>query len=356
MADCRLVLEDGSVWEGSSCGAEGTVVGEVVFNTGMTGYQEVLTDPSYFDQIVVLTYPLVGNYGIQPAAFESHRPWLKGFIVSRMCFEPSHWASAGPLPEYLQAHGIVGLQGIDTRQLTRLLRERGTMNGAMTTDPDLSVEELLRLAKGFRMKKPVFRVTADGSYEIPGKGARVALIDCGVKAGIIRELLGRGVYLRVFPATCTVREIASWQPDGICISNGPGDPEDCTEVARVIRELIGQIPMFGICLGNQLIGIAMGAKTFKLKYGHRGLNHPVLELNTGRVHITSQNHGYALLEESLEDAGLDTWFRNLNDGTVEGIRSSPLKLQAVQFPPEGRPGPRDTGYLFDKFVDMIKGS
>lgn len=353
MGDCRLVLEDGSVWDGLSCGAQGTAVGEVVFNTGMTGYQEVLTDPSYCDQIVTMTYPLIGNYGVQPAAFESSRPWLKGFVVSRMCFQPSHWASAGPLPDYLRTHGIVGLYGIDTRKLTRLLRGRGTMNGVITTDATLSARELAEMARAFIMRRPVFRVSCQESFEIPGKRPRVAVIDCGVKAGILRELEARGVHIRVFPATATVGEIRDWVPDGICLSNGPGDPRECLEVAEVVRSFIGEIPIFGICLGNQLIGLALGARVFKLKYGHRGVNHPVVDLDTGRVHITSQNHGYALVEESLKDAGLEVWFRNLNDGTVEGIRSKQLKVEAVQFHPEGRPGPRDTGYLFDHFISNL---
>ncbi|MGB9867737.1 MAG: carbamoyl phosphate synthase small subunit [Bacillota bacterium] len=353
MNECRLVLEDGTIWAGSSCGAEGTAVGEVVFNTGMTGYQEVLTDPSYCDQIVTMTYPLIGNYGVQPSCFESSQPWLKGFIVSTMCFEPSHWASAGTLPEYLKTHGVVGLWGVDTRQLTRHLRERGTMRGVITTDSQKSVEDLLECARSFQMRRPVFKVASPGCFDIPGSGPRVAVLDCGVKGGILRELEARGAAVRVFPAGVSADQILDWRPDGLCLSNGPGDPRDCPEGIELVRQLVGKLPIFGICLGNQLAGLALGADVFKLKYGHRGVNHPVVDGDTGRVHITSQNHGYALVEHMVRQVGLEVWFKNLNDGTVEGVRSKKLKLMCVQFHPEGRPGPRDTGYLFDRFIQMM---
>lgn len=349
-----LVLEDGTVFEGSSFGAVGNVIGELVFNTGMTGYQEVLTDPSYCGQIVTMTYPLIGNYGVNLDDVESARPQVRGFIVREICKTPSNWRSLETLSNYLKRNGIIGIEGIDTRALTRILRDHGTLKGMITTDPDFRFENYIDDIANHKTEAPVLRVTTDELKHYCGSGYRVALIDYGVKQNIIRSLLKRDCEVYQFPATATAEEVLGVAPDGIVLSNGPGDPKDCPEQINTIKKLIGKKPIFGICLGHQLTALAMGCDSEKLKYGHRGCNHPVMDVERGTMYITSQNHGYTIIEESMDKSRMTVSHRNMNDNTVEGIRYLNVPVLTVQFHPEASPGPTDTAYLFDKFFDMIK--
>jgi len=348
-----LLLEDGTMFEGESIGATGTTVGEVVFNTSMTGYQEILTDPSYAGQIVTMTYPLIGNYGVNDDDNESSRPWAKGFIVRELCDEPSNWRSKRTLNDFLVEHGIVGLQGIDTRALTRILRESGTMNGVISTDPDFKPEEWMPVIRGYTIVKPVDEVTTREKIHIAGTGMKVALMDYGTKANIIRSLVERNCDITVFPASATAEEVLAINPDGIVLSNGPGDPKDCEFQIKVIRDLLGKKPIFGVCLGHQLVALAYGGETAKLKYGHRGGNHPVKDLEKDRTYITSQNHGYVVLAESLDSSKAMVSHINMNDGTVEGIRYLDTPTFTVQFHPEASPGPEDTRYIFNGFVNTM---
>jgi len=350
-----LILEDGSKFEGKLFGAVKDTIGEVVFNTGMTGYQEVLTDPSYAGQIVVMTYPLIGNYGINGEDFESYKPHVKGFIVREACMEPSNWRSDKTLHEYLKENDIVGLEGIDTRTLTKILREKGTMVGVITTDQNISQDKVDELFKKFSMRDVVLEVTAKEPYKIEGSGPRVAVLDYGIKQNILRMLKQRGCDITVFPATSGFHEIASINPDGILLSNGPGDPKVLIEGIEVIKKLIDlKKPIFGICLGHQLLSLAFGGDTYKLKYGHRGCNHPVKDYRLDRVFITSQNHGYAVNQDSIRDKGLEITHINVNDGTVEGMRHRSLPVMSVQYHPEASPGPMDSSYLFDQFMELIE--
>lgn len=348
-----LALEDGTVFEGSSFGAVGEVLGELVFNTGMTGYQEVLTDPSYCGQIVTMTYPLIGNYGVNLEDIESAKPQVKGFVVREMCKTPSNWRSLETLSEYLSRHGIIGIEGIDTRALTIILREKGTMKGIISTDPGFSFSQKEALIKQYTIDKPVLQVTVDKPLHYDGTGFKVALLDYGIKQNIVRSLINRGCEVFQFPATATTDEILAIDPDGIMLSNGPGDPKDCTHQIKTIQEMIGKKPLFGICLGHQLTALAMGGDTEKLKYGHRGCNHPVKDIERDMTYITSQNHGYTIIEDSLDQSRMEISHRNMNDGTVEGVRYKDVPVFTVQFHPEASPGPGDTAYLFDRFLEMM---
>jgi len=348
-----LLLEDGSVYEAERFGAEGDVTGEVVFNTGMTGYQEVLTDPSYCGQIVNMTYPLIGNYGVNGEDAESAKPQVRGFIVREHCEQPSNWKSDGGLDEYLKEHDIVAIAGLDTRALTRKIRTHGTLMG-MICDviPDRGTINDL---KNQGVKHPVQEVTASKAYKIEGNGHRVAVMDYGIKRNILRSLKARACDLTVFPARSGIDEILSSRPEGIFLSNGPGDPKENEEDIEIIRGLIGTgIPIFGICLGHQLLALAAGGDTEKLKFGHRGCNHPVKDIKGDRTYITSQNHGFTIIPDSIEDKGIEITHTNLNDDTVEGMAFRDKPVMSVQFHPEACPGPRDTGYLFDRFITMME--
>lgn len=352
-----LVLEDGTVFEGKGFGAEATNFGEVVFNTSMTGYQEILTDPSYCGQIVTMTYPLIGNYGINMEDFESRRPFVLGFVVREFCEYPSNWRSEMTIDRYLKDNGIPGICNIDTRALTRRLRNHGTMGGVIATGDNIDIEDMKRQVLGhpnLMGADHVLKVTIDKSFNMPNDGYRVVLMDFGAKLNIARSLHNLGCDVVVVPATTTAQEVLALNPDGIMLSNGPGDPQDVGFAINAVRELIGKKPIFGICLGHQIIGLALGGTTYKLKFGHRGANHPVKDLTTGRVHITSQNHGYAVDAGSIDDPDVAVSHINLNDNTVEGLRHKTLPLFSVQYHPEAAPGPWDSDYLFEQFMDLMK--
>jgi carbamoyl-phosphate synthase small subunit len=346
-----LTLEDGTRFEGQSFGALSDIAGEVVFNTGMTGYQEVLTDPSYCGQIVTMTYPLIGNYGVNEADPESAKPQVRAFIVREVCDAPSNWRSEGGLKAYLETHGICGLYGIDTRALTRIIREKGTMRGIITQSEPTSAQ--IEQMKSYVCEMPVDQVTCAESYVYCEGSPRVAVLDFGLKRNILRSLKKRGCGVTVFPARTGAAEILSGGFDGIMLTNGPGDPKENIEVIANLQKLIGQRPIFGICLGHQLTALALGGDTEKLKYGHRGANHPVKDLSKDRVYITSQNHGYTVIEEALPKSA-SVSHKNWNDGTVEGVRYDGLNLFTVQFHPEASPGPEDTAYLFDEFLSSMR--
>ncbi len=348
-----LALDDGTQFFGEAFGVTGTCVGEIVFNTGMTGYQEVLTDASYAGQIVAMTYPLIGNYGVNEDDKESLKPQVKGFIVRELCDEPSNWRSSESLNSYLTQHNIMGIQGIDTRALTRILREKGTMNGVISSDPHFKLEDWMDKIHDYRIIKPVDEVTVREVQTYKGTGHRVALLDYGVKTNIIISLQKRGCEVHVYPASSTAEEILARNPDGIMLSNGPGDPKDCEFQISVLRDLLGKKPIFGICLGHQLTALAYGGDTGRLKYGHRGGNHPVKDLAKDRTYITSQNHGYAVLADKLDPRKAVVSHINMNDNTVEGVRYLDTPTFTVQFHPEASPGPMDTAYLFDEFISLM---
>lgn len=351
-----LVLEDGTIYEGKGFGANGKQFGEVVFNTSMTGYQEILTDPSYCSQIITMTYPLIGNYGINAEDFESIGPFCKGFVVREFCERPSNWRSEKTVNEYLAEKGVVGIAGIDTRALTRRLRNHGTMGGVIATG-DFELDELKEKAKHpptWNGPELVLETTTKEPYNLPNNGYKVILMDFGAKANIARSLHDlAGCDVTVVPATTSAEDILAMNPDGIMLSNGPGNPAAVPFAIETVKKLIGRIPIFGICLGHQILSLAFGAKTYKLKFGHRGANHPVKELSTGKIHITSQNHGYAVDGDSLSNREVEVSHINLNDGTVEGIRHKSLPVFSVQFHPEAAPGPLDTEYFFGQFIEMI---
>ncbi|MCR4426184.1 MAG: glutamine-hydrolyzing carbamoyl-phosphate synthase small subunit [Firmicutes bacterium] len=351
-----LALEDGSIYRGRAIGAPGESWGEVVFNTGMTGYECVLTDPSYCGQIVVMTSPLIGNYGICDADFESNRAYVRGFVVRDACETPSNWRSEGTLDGFLKERGVVGLTGVDTRAITRRLRTNGTMRGIIATGDiaGTALVEQSRTLPHLSEQDFILEVTGSHIHTFPGPGPRIAVIDLGAKGNIARCLNARGCEVVVFPAGTDSSTIAACRPDGLVLSNGPGDPVKAAHVAETARQFFGKIPVMGICLGHQLLALALGARTYKLKFGHRGANHPVLDVARGRVIITSHNHGFSVDEESLKDAGLIVTFRSLNDGTVEGLKHPDLPIVGTQFHPEAAPGPKDANYLFDEYIALLK--
>lgn len=351
-----LILEDGTVFTGTSIGSERDCISEIVFNTSMTGYLEVLTDPSYAGQAVVMTYPLIGNYGITPD-MESKKAWPDGYIVRELSRMPSNFRCQGTIQDFLKEQDIPGIAGIDTRALTKILREKGTMNGMITTREDYDIKEIIPKLKAYSVGDVVSKATCTEKYVIEGSGKKVALLDLGAKNNIAKSLNERGCEVTVYPAHTTAEEILSSNPDGIMLSNGPGDPADCTSIIAEIRTLYNtDIPIFAICLGHQLMALATGAKTHKLKYGHRGGNHPVKDLSTGRVYISSQNHGYVVDIETVDPAVAEPAFVNVNDGTNEGLSYVGKNIFTVQFHPEACPGPQDSGYLFDRFIEMMKGA
>jgi carbamoyl-phosphate synthase small subunit len=369
-----LILIDGTVYEGEGVGVAGTATGEVVFNTSMTGYQEILTDPSYAGQLVALTYPLIGNYGVNSEDVESIRPQVAGFIVKEMSDTPSNYRNEMGGDDYLKSHNIVAIQGVDVRALVKKLRDSGVMLGMITTDHTREEGlEILRALPAYDSGTYAREVSTERAYlwkrgqnaptpvnirdiaPVDGE-ARVVVLDYGAKFNILRELRDRGLEVVVLPCSATPADILAWQPDGIMLSNGPGDPRSLQEEITNIRTLQSEepkMPMFGICLGHQLLGQAFGGETFKLKFGHRGANHPVKDLTTGKVHITSQNHGYAVKADSLPE-DVEVTHMNLNDNTVEGLRHKTRPVFSVQYHPEASPGPKDNAYLFDRFAELVK--
>ena len=360
MADkALLVLEDGSVFTGQAFGAPGRTYGEVIFDTAMAGYQEMLTDPSCAGQIVVLTYPLIGNYGINDIDIESKRIQVRGLVVREECEMPSHWQSKGTLHEYLASQGIAGIAGVDTRALTRRLRSAGVMMGTITADE--TPEEALARLRGlpaYGTVDFVRQVSTEEPYdwEEPDVARRhIVVVDIGLKYNILRLLRDRGCRVTAVPCTASAEDILALQPDGIVLSPGPGNPDLLDYLVRTVSALIGKVPIFGICLGHHLVGQAFGAGTFKLKFGHRGANHPVKDLLTGRVHITAQNHGYALDPDGLRD-GAEVSQVHLNDGTVEGLWHRSLPIITIQYHSEASPGPQDNAYIFDRFLEMVEAA
>jgi carbamoyl-phosphate synthase small subunit len=361
----RLILTDGTVFEGLSLGAMGTSIGEVVFNTAMMGYQEIITDPSYHFQLVTMTYPQIGNYGVNPKDFESRRIYAGGLIIREYSPVVSHWQATKSLDEYLKYYGVVGISDIDTRQLTRHLRDHGAQMGMITTSDEPFEVLLERLKSGKQLvgRDIAREVTTEENYEWPetedAAGVqqlkfKVAVYDFGVKFSILRALYQHGCELRVFRAGTPADEILAWDPDGIFLSNGPGDPEPVDYAVHNVRSLLGKKPIFGICLGHQILGLALGGKTAKLKFGHHGANHPVKYLPTGAVEITSQNHGFIVDADSLPAGDVEITHINLNDQTLEGFRHKKLPAFSVQYHPESAPGPRDSRYLFENFVKEMK--
>ena len=343
----KLILENGMVFEGKAFGYLKESVGEVVFTTGMTGYQEVLTDPSYYGQIVTMTYPLIGNYGINLEDMESDGIKVSGFIVREKCSLPSNFRCELELEDFLKQGKVMGLEGIDTRALTKVLRNNGTMKGIITLE-DLDEDEVKEKINAFSNKDAVKNVTSKDIYTIDGTGKHVAIMDFGIKTNIIRNFKKRGCKLTVFPATATAEEVLNVNPDLVLLSNGPGNPEDLGFAIENIKKMVGKTPITGICLGHQLLALALGGKTAKLKFGHRGCNHPVKDLEANIVHITSQNHGYVV--ETLPD-NMEVTHININDGTVEGMKHKNLPIYSVQFHPEASAGPKDIEYIFDKFLE-----
>jgi carbamoyl-phosphate synthase small subunit len=348
-----LILENGAVFVGKAFGYLQESVGEVVFNTGMTGYQEILTDPSYYGQIVTMTYPLIGNYGINLDDMESSGLKVKAFIVREKSGRPSNWRCEMDLDGYLRQAKIMGLEGIDTRALTKILRNAGTMKGIITLKK-LTPEEIKEKLDAFDNTDAVWQVTKKEMVELDGTGKHIALVDFGTKQNIIRSLLKRDCRVTIFPASATAEEILEINPDGILLSNGPGDPKDLPEVVEMIKNIIRKKPILGICLGHQLLALAFGGDTEKLKFGHRGCNHPVKDLLRKKVFITSQNHGYVVKKDSIPKDVMVTHI-NLNDNTIEGLRHKHLPVFCVQFHPEACPGPQDTAYIFDEFMEILQG-
>ncbi|MNM24426.1 Carbamoyl-phosphate synthase small chain [compost metagenome] len=342
----KLILENGTIFEGTAFGYLEESVGEVVFNTGMTGYQEVLTDPSYYGQIVTMTYPLIGNYGINIEDTESKSIKVKGFIVREKCSSPSNFRCEFQLEDYLKQNKIIGLEGIDTRALTKMLRNNGTMKGIITLE-ELVLEDVQEKLQSFSNEYAVKSVSTDVVKQVEGAGKHVAILDFGIKQNIVRNFVKRGCKVSVFPYDASSDEVLAVNPDLIFLSNGPGNPEDLPGSIENIKNLIGKKPIVGICLGHQLLALSLGGKTSKLKFGHRGSNHPVKDLEENRVHITSQNHGY-VVEQLPEE--FEVTHVNLNDGTIEGMKHKTLPIYSVQFHPEACPGPKDSEYIFDKFM------
>lgn len=344
-----LALEDGTVYEGKSFGSGKNTVGEVVFNTGMTGYEEILTDPSYSGQIVVMTYPLIGNYGINYSNMETLKTYVKGFVVRELCVMPSNWASEGTLEDFLKKQDICGIQGIDTRALTRKIRESGTMRGLITQNKPQKAD--FESLKNHKTENLVDSVSCKNKYQIDGGGLNVAVIDCGIKNNILKNLIKRKLNITVYPSSVSAEEIKKDNPDGILISNGPGNPKDNAKLIAEIKKLAGYKPILGLCLGHQLLALAMGGDTQKMKYGHRGTNHPVKELSSGRVYITSQNHGYTVIADNIKNAEIT--HINWNDKTCEGLKYKNIPAFSVQFHPESNSSPLNMAYLYEDFITMM---
>jgi carbamoyl-phosphate synthase small subunit len=353
------MLEDGFQLTGQAIGPRGETTGEVVFHTGMTGYPEVVTDPSYAGQIVVFTYPQIGNYGIAPEDFEATRLHLRGVVVREACRTPSNWRSSTSFPELMKHRGLVGIEGVDTRALTRHLRSRGAMRGIIS-HLDFERPSLARkVAAEPRMAGSDLTrsVTTRAPYRVDAGDARFSVVayDLGIKANILRGLMRESCRVEVVPADTPAETVLAKRPDGVFLSNGPGDPAATRHVIHSVERLVGLVPIFGICLGHQVLALALGGATYKLKFGHHGANHPVLDLKTGKVEVTSHNHGFAVQEESLAGAGLELTHRNLNDGSVEGFRHPEYRCFAVQYHPEAAPGPHDASYLFGRFAKLMRG-
>lgn len=354
-----LILEDGNVFTGESIGTEREIISEIVFNTGMTGYLEVLTDPSYAGQSVVMTFPLIGNYGICSKDMESHKPWVDGFIVRELSRMPSNFRSEESIQSFLERNDIPGISGIDTRALVKLLRNKGTMNGMITTNADYKKEEVLAEICKYKVEKVIKKTTGACKIVIPPENKnsayRVALMDYGMKNNISRSLAKRGCEVTIYPAFTKAEEVLKDKPDGIMLSNGPGDPKECQEIITEVKKLYDSgVPIFAICLGHQLLALANGGDTVKMKYGHRGANHPVKDYKTGRVYISTQNHGYMVTEESMEPTVAEVSFINVNDKTVEGLHYLGKNVFSVQFHPEACAGPMDSEFLFDEFIQMME--
>ena len=348
-----LALEDGTIFIGESIGAKGTSIGEVVFSTNMTGYQELLTDPSFVGQIVALTYPIVGSYGINTDDAQSEKIHLKGFIVRELCHEPSNFRCEGTLNDYLKDNHIVGIQGIDTRALTRIIRDKGTMNAIISTESDFELNNWIEKVREHRLDNPVELVTSKEVKHFEGAGKKVAIIDYGVKRSIVKCLQMRNCEVFIFPANTKAEDILAIDPDGILLSNGPGNPKDCTNQVQIIKELIGKKPIFGICLGHLLVALAHGFDTVKLKHGHHGGNYPVKDVRSDRTYITSQGHNYVVVAQSLDIKKAQVSHKNINDETIEGIEYIDSPTFTVQFRPDASPGPRDTEFLFDRFIELM---
>jgi carbamoyl-phosphate synthase small subunit len=364
-----LLLEDGTVFEGNSFGAKAQKCGEVVFNTSMTGYQEILTDPSYNEQIITMTYPLIGNYGINQSDQESRRVFASGFIVKENCPYPSNWRSKSSLGEYLKKNNVVGLEGIDTRKLVKHIRTKGAMRGIISsTDLNINnLKEKLQNYPGLVGRDIVKNITTKKTYNwndgvadvLTGserrdeKKYKVVAFDFGIKHNILRLLCSHGCKVKVVPATTSAKEVLSLKPDGVFLSNGPGDPAPLSYAIETVKNLLGKLPLFGICLGHQILGLALGGQTYKLKFGHRGANHPVKNLLTGSIEITTQNHGFCVDIDSLKGKDVELTHINLNDNTLEGIRSEKLSAFSVQYHPEASPGPHDSNYLFENFIKLM---
>ena len=350
----QLILENGAVFVGEGFGSSTLKQGEVVFNTGMTGYQEILSDPSYCDQIVTLTYPLIGNYGINRDDFESISPAVAGLIVKKLEDTPSHWRSEYSLHEMLVEKGIPGLAGVDTRRLTKIVREHGTLKGRLCDMDAVPEKVALELRETAFPTDQVTRVSTKMEYNSPGVGERVVIVDFGMKKGILREALRVGFDIVVVPHHTSAKDILHLHPDGVLLTNGPGDPVDVPWAIETVKGLLGKVPVFGICLGHQLLALASGAETKKMKFGHRGSNHPVKDLDTGRFYITSQNHSYTVDPDSLEGTGLRVSHVAINDGTIEGLKHTQYPAFSVQFHPEASPGPEDSRPLFQEFKQLIE--
>lgn len=352
-----LALEDGTTFSGYALGALGESAGEVVFNTSMTGYQEILTDPSYRGQIVTMTYPLIGNYGINEEDFESEKPHLAGFVVREASRIVSNWRANTSLDEFLKKHNIVGIEGIDTRALTLHIRSKGAMKAIISTE-DLNVKNLIKKANdslGLVGRDLVREVTCKDIYQWNDKGKyKVVLLDCGAKHNIMRDLAARNCRVAVVPAKTSAEKILSMKADGVMLSNGPGDPAAVTYVIATVKELIGKVPIFGICLGHQMLGLALGGKTYKLKFGHRGANQPVMDLKTKKIEITSQNHGFCVDLKTLDPKEVELTHINLNDKTLEGLAHKKFPVFSVQYHPEASAGPHDSKYLFERFVALLE--
>ncbi|MHC4336341.1 MAG: glutamine-hydrolyzing carbamoyl-phosphate synthase small subunit [Planctomycetota bacterium] len=364
-----LLLEDGTLFEGTSFGAAGQKCGEVVFNTSMTGYQEILTDPSYNEQIITMTYPLIGNYGTNKVDAESRKVFASGLIVKENCSYPSNWRDNGSLDDYLKKNNVIGLEGIDTRKLVKHIRTEGALRGIIASDrfeisklrkkleqyPGLVDRDIVR---DVTTRKPY--VWDEGLIDVltgreakPPTRYKVVAFDCGIKQNILRLLRSHGCNVQVVPADTSAKEVLARQPDGIFLSNGPGDPAPVSYAIKTVKKLLGKVPIFGICLGHQILALVLGGKTYKLKFGHRGANHPVKNLKTGKIEITSQNHGFCVDMDSLKDKNVELTHMNLNDDTLEGLRCDKLAAFSVQYHPEASPGPHDSNYLFEMFIKLM---